>query len=560
MRVPFAVLFVSTMTACARDADQAPPPELPGPDSASEAQPDSEPRTSDSVGLPRLDSNRPDNIHHWLILGVDGLDPRVVHDMWSRGRMRNLHRLCEEGVCTKSASAWDSSPVIWTTVATGMVPEKHGIDRFVTETPAGRVPIGAADRRTATLWEASSDAGYLTAQLGWWATWPADEIHGVNMSARAAKARSLEDRVSPAAVQALFDDQRPQALEGQHERFVECGSMASNDAWVSYWTPKVVAEGYDLTMAYLRCVDVVSHRYWGTWDTASFPDQDPEELAAHAHILPDNYEAADIALGRILDVMPADTNLIVMSDHGFEAVKRFNITMRVHTDQLLAALGWAELDEDAELIPERSTVRVHNTAPSWFRQQLRFQVQGRDAGGTLPPEDLDAAIASLQQQVDAITYTSGRYAFRLREPNAKETVAGADAILQVLKKDPTQELVIEGETVAELLGPITRNTGNHHPSAPNGFFLAWGPDIDSTFAAPTVRVQDVAPTVAYGMGLPVASDLDGVVIAELFTADFRRDHALERVASWGGREQSPAVATAADDSMIEELQALGYIN
>lgn len=556
MRAVPLVLFVSFLVACSRSADQAPPAEEPVADS----QQDSQPLPGDSAGLPQLDSSRPDDIHPWVILGVDGLDPRVVHDMWSRGQLRNMQRLCDEGVCSESSSAWDSSPVIWTTVATGMVPEKHGIDRFVTDTPEGRVPIGAADRRTATLWEASSDAGYLTAQLGWWATWPADEIHGVSMSARAAKARSIEDRVTPAATQALFDSQRAQALEGQHERFEACGSMASNDAWVSYWTPQVVAEGYDLTMAYLRCVDVVSHRYWGYWDTTSFPDPDPAELAAYEHILPDNYEAADQALGRILEAMPVDTNLIVMSDHGFEAVTNLNIVLRLHTDALLATLGWAELDADGAVIPECTRVRVHNTAPTWFRQQLRFQVEGRDPGGALPAEELDAAIAALQQQVDAITYTSGRYAFRLREPNARERTAGADAILQVLKKQPTQELLIEGEPVAELVGPITMNTGNHHPVAPAGFFLAWGPDIDTGFSAPRVRVQDVAPTVAYGMGLPVASDLDGVVIAELFTADFRRNHALERVATWGSRERGPAVATAADDSMIEELQALGYIN
>jgi predicted AlkP superfamily phosphohydrolase/phosphomutase len=549
------LLSLVLAAACSDSSDVAPQP-TPG-----EALPPAEqPAAATPVGeVPTFPSTRPADVHRWVILGMDGMDPRVVADMWARGGMKNLQKLCGEGVCLKSSAAWASSPVIWTTVATGLVPERHGIDRFVNETMSGRVPVGSKDRKTATLWDFASQAGYSTAVLGWLVTFPAYPLNGLNLSDRSAKLDSGTERLFPASFQPTFDAALPAAMAGRDDTFDHCEWMAENDAWVSFWTPKIVASGPDIVFSYLRCIDVVSHKYWGYWETSAFPKLDPADIAQNMDILPNNYEADDQVLGRVLEVLPPDTNLIVMSDHGFHATPNFQIDVRVYTDKLLEKLGYAITNEAGEAIPGQSKMVKWHTAPTWYRQKVHFQIDGRDVGGTIPPAQIETLKAELKARLRAINYSTGQQAFQLVEPDAQEKQVGADVVIQVLKGKVSQQIVIDGATVDGVIGPITMNTGNHHPVAPNGYFLAWGPDIDRSFSAETMRVQDVAPTIAYGLGLPVAQDADGVAVKELFTQAFRDSHELKTVPTWGTHDTAPAVAAGGDESVIRELQTLGYI-
>jgi len=524
-----------------------------------EEQAPEEPSQVGTDALPGLTSKRPDDVHPIVVLGVDGMDWRVVNDLWSAGKMPNLSLLCDEGFCTESSSKWSSSPMIWSTVATGVTPERHGIDAFVNETMEGRFPMSANDRKTAAIWNMTSLAGYKTAIFGWWASWPSEDIHGVVVSARAANDRTMDDRASPPAMQAMFDKNWAAALAGK-DRFVECGPMARNDSYSSWWTLEMLKEDYDVYFTYVRCIDGVSHPYWGYWDAGAFPNLSPEDIESKRHIIPTNYEVVDEFVGEVLASMPEDANLFLLSDHGFHSTKRMIVNVRCYTDQLLEAMGYAVLDEDQDAIPAQSKVIRWHSAPKWYRQAVRFMVEGRDDGGTVKPEEVEALKQRLKEELKPIVYSTGGFAFRLQEPSEKEAEVGADAIIQVLKGDPTRVLIIDGREVEGPIGPITRNTGNHHPVAPPGVFIAYGPDIDRSSGIQSFRVEDLTPTVLFGLGLPVAEDFDGEAVEAIFNAEFRESHPKQTISSYGSHATGPVMASAADKQMIEELQALGYID
>ena len=73
------------------------------------------------------------------------------------------------------------SPRIWTTIATGEMPEEHGIVGF---TNAAGVPVNARMRRTPALWEIVSAYGGVSAINGWYVTWPTDDVRGYMVSDR----------------------------------------------------------------------------------------------------------------------------------------------------------------------------------------------------------------------------------------------------------------------------------------------------------------------------------------------------------------------------------------
>jgi predicted AlkP superfamily phosphohydrolase/phosphomutase len=59
-----------------------------------------------------------------------------------------------------------------------------------------------------------------------------------------------------------------------------------------------------------------------------------------------------------------------------------------------------------------------------------------------------------------------------------------------------------------------------HEDAPDGFMLAFGVAV-APGRKPRASVVDVVPTILYFMGLPVAHDMDGYAVTEVFRREFR---------------------------------------
>jgi len=58
-----------------------------------------------------------------------------------------------------------------------------------------------------------------------------------------------------------------------------------------------------------------------------------------------------------------------------------------------------------------------------------------------------------------------------------------------------------------------------HERAPDGFLFAFGSDVKPG-RHPRASVVDVAPTILYFFGLPVARDMDGFARTDIFTQAF----------------------------------------
>ena len=95
-----------------------------------------------------------------------------------------------------------------------------------------------------------------------------------------------------------------------------------------------------------------------------------------------------------------------------------------------------------------------------------------------------------------------------------------------------------------------------HEDAPDGFLLAYGAPMRSGRAR-LGSIVDVAPTVLYLLGLPVARDMDGVARTDLFKPAFTatapdRLHPDLRAVTDGGRRggfggyQSKTIVLCAD--------------
>jgi Type I phosphodiesterase / nucleotide pyrophosphatase len=77
-----------------------------------------------------------------------------------------------------------------------------------------------------------------------------------------------------------------------------------------------------------------------------------------------------------------------------------------------------------------------------------------------------------------------------------------------------------------------RNMSGSHSSAPDGFLMAVGDGIRPGVVLQGASVLDVAPTILYLSGLPVARDMEGRVLTEMLDDDFARAHPVTFIPSY----------------------------
>ena len=120
-----------------------------------------------------------------LLIGWDAADWKIIHDLVDAGKMPNMARIIEEGTIGNLATLYpELSPMLWTSIATGKRPFKHGILGFTEPEPqgAGIRPITNVSRKTKAIWNILSQAGKKCNIVGWWPSHPAEPINGVMIS------------------------------------------------------------------------------------------------------------------------------------------------------------------------------------------------------------------------------------------------------------------------------------------------------------------------------------------------------------------------------------------
>jgi hypothetical protein len=119
----------------------------------------------------------------------------------------------------------------------------------------------------------------------------------------------------------------------------------------------------------------------------------------------------------------------------------------------------------------------------------------------------------------------------------------------------------------------------HHRDAPPGVLIAAGPPIrgagadlragatieipESERSMPTLgTVYDVAPTVLYLLGTPVARDFEGGVMRSILREGLYEGRPPDFVDGYGDiwtPQGGPAIETEMDAEAIERLKSLGYL-
>ena len=249
-----------------------------------------------------------------------------------------------------------------------------------------------------------------------------------------------------------------------------------------------------LLFFYFGFLDQLCHVYWREMEEGDGP---------HADVIADAFERADKAIGEVIERAGANTEVLVLSDHGFTAYRR-----QVHLNSWLARRGYLAVLGQEQVVPG---VLGHidwerTQAYALGLNQLFINLRGREANGVVAPARRDLLLRRLSEALRS-----------WRDPDT-----GAPVISRVVSPDPANfparapDLLIGynrgyrssdesalGRVTATEIEPNTGKWSGDHCMDPvhvPGLLVSTG-----KLAVERAALVDVAPTVLDYFGLEDAA-------------------------------------------------------
>lgn len=279
-----------------------------------------------------------------LVIGWDAADWKIINPLLERGEMPHLARLLSDGVHGNLSSIYPSlSPLLWTTIATGKRPHKHGILGFIEPTPDGMDirPVSNLGRKTKAVWNILTQMGKRSIVVGWWPSHPAEPIRGAMVSnhfrlgceddpekplvpgtvwPRTWARRLAGLRLHPAEIDTdllrmfvpdfyRIDQQQDKSL---HDLAIFIADTMSVHAAA---TDLIEHEPWDFAAIYYDGIDHFCHRFMRYH--AHKPGRGEVSTDPLREVVANAYRYHDAMLGRLLHLAGDDCAVMIISDHGF---------------------------------------------------------------------------------------------------------------------------------------------------------------------------------------------------------------------------------------------------
>ena len=281
-----------------------------------------------------------------LLIGWDAADWKAIHPLMDAGRMPHLQRLVERGSMGRIATLHPPlSPMLWTSIATGKRPWKHGIHGFSEPTPDGLgvQPITNLSRKCKAVWNILNQNDIRSTVIGWWPSHPAEPLNGITVSDHYHRANKPLDKDWPLLARSVHPPElhdtlaelrfHPQELmapmlvpflpalekvdQDKDRRFsmlcktiAECVSIHSAATWLMDNQP------WDFFAVYYDAIDHFCHGFM-KYHPPRQPWISEEDFELYSNVVSTAYELHDQMLGTLLAKAGEDTTVILMSDHGF---------------------------------------------------------------------------------------------------------------------------------------------------------------------------------------------------------------------------------------------------
>jgi len=269
-----------------------------------------------------------------LLIGWGSVDWKIIDSLIEDQLLPNIARLLENG--TRGELPGVDPPVptsAWNCILTGQVPLKHNVYDMTTLVDNHIVPVTNQLRKAPTLWQILSNQGYKVHQIGAPASFPVEEINGINMTDMfvldwnneldLADFHPIEkknlykgfkvspDQIKQSALGRFVDlkiiDQYPKIKSSIASFIAQCQTIQQSVVHL------VKNEEWDqLTVIYSRMTGLI-HKFM-----PYYLEMESEELNdLCGSIVPEAYKFMDECLGELLDSIDEKCSVLMVSQMGY---------------------------------------------------------------------------------------------------------------------------------------------------------------------------------------------------------------------------------------------------
>lgn len=546
-----------------------------------------------------------------LIIGLDGATFDLIDPMIEAGDLPALSRLMNRGV-RSPLQTWPNtnSAAAWSSMVTGYNSGEHGIFHFsgdlnLSDAGTGWSPVTAASRRKDPFWRRLSAEGQSVGIINVPISYPADSVNGFMIagmdtpgigSPGFAHPPELPDDLSASGIDYIIDVPSLASVRRRDPARLPDSVRRMVDGRARTILHLMQSRQWDVLMAVFVATDRVQHHFW--------PQNLSEIDSSGWNPIRTLYRQIDDFFDKALAIAGEETNVLVVSDHGFGPT----VPAKRCMNKLLAATGLLRFRQGGGSTKGRALKTLLRTGrrilPSTLQDQLARSMPGLHLRAV--NEDSHSTIDWSATQVFA-SHRGGRIWINLkgREPNGlvpesdytalRDQVrdillTATDALTgkRIIRAVHNREDIYRGpyvEKVSDLIvdwdydsikdslicsfngrsitvTPDKSNPGNQWRGShrPEGIFIASGPRINHNAGVSDANIYDIAPTVLYLQGLAVPRDMDGKVITQMFNEDHISACPVQMCEPSNSDAQTTAGLSAEEAQEMEKrLRDLGYI-
>lgn len=452
------------------------------------------------------------------VIGLDCAVPELVLRTW-RNDLPNLSALLDTGFGGILESVIPPITVpAWTCMLSGRDPGELGIYGFRNRLGHAydSLEIATAEAvRFPRVWDFLGDAGLRSIVLGVPQTYPPRPIHGLmvgcfltpNKSSVYTYPRRLKSKIDAWAGGEYFIDVPDFRTDDKQRLLADIYAMTQARFRLA---SKLLEQTWDFFMMVEMGPDRLHHGFWKYHDR-EHPLHEPNN--PFKSVVYDYYKTLDVHIGELVDTMPDDTLVLVVSDHGAKSMKGGFAFNQWLIDKGLLALK--DPSARGRLTPDM--VDWPNTkvwGDGGYYARVFFNVQGREPEGTVHPDDYEPLRRQLAEELENLTDADGKPMGNL--------VLFPERLYRDVKGVPPDLIVLIGDLAWRSVAGVGLNSvytrendtgpdyANHDV---NGLILGGikgsvlPPVGEDRILPESLGIRSICPTVLKSLGVPCPPDM-----------------------------------------------------
>lgn len=497
-----------------------------------------------------------------FIIGLDGATFDLIKPLIKENKLPNFKKLMENGVYGELKSTIPSvTPLVWPAFYTGKNPGKLGLFDFI-NIRVGSYETSIANRKkikAQPIWKILNSYDKKVGIINVPMTYPPDEVDGFMISGMETPSekseytypKGLKNEINK--VCGKYEIEPGDDIVTEKENLIESMKRINEKLFKAtlYLKEK---KRWDLFIIVFRVIDIIQHAFW------NYMEGDNK----YKNIIFQWYQELDKEIGIVIEELDKNSNIILLSDHGFGTIIDYDAKI-FHCNDWLISKGLLSINENVKgyLIKTLSKFgldkeKIYNSLikifglkqlkkiiidekPNQLMNQInwskttaflsdvsisghcgiRINLKSREPNGTVKKEDYDKIREKIIRELKNLTDLKKNRI--IKNIWKREEIYSGPYLdnLPDIVFEPTSKFMVKKNITFKIFSDISKEriSGNHKI---NGIFIAYGPHIKTAGAElKNLQIIDIAPTILHMFDIPIPEGIDGNVLDI-----FRKTHTI----------------------------------